>query len=114
MPAKKLKRENRGGVREGAGRPRQEISTAIIEELIECELKHRGMKKKSVQDILLGLVHHKDPRIRLAASKVFLDKVVVRESHHTKDVRTYKPALLPVLGDDPSKIDRPREKKELH
>ncbi len=102
MPSK-----NWGGARGGSGRKPICISDKEKKNLIKAAKEASKRTGKTVWDILMMHIYNgKDqPRVSVAAIKVFQDAVIAKQSHETKEIYNYSPAILPVLEDDPSRID---------
>ena len=101
-----LRNETRGGARRGAGRKRLDISEREVRELVKSARAWSKKSGKPFWDKLITIIQDSyDPRVAVAAYKVFAGVTISRQSHETKEIYNYSPAILPVLEDDPSKID---------
>ena len=77
------KRENRGGARSGAGRPRECLSINMVRELLKTAKKYADDYGKSIEDILLDMIYGVNEqrsltnKEQLAAIKLFMDRVYI-------------------------------------
>ena len=79
------KKENRGGRRPGAGRPKGSRETLSVRQLKEFEQAAKKKAKetgKSLQDIVLSIAYDEKAakRDQLAAAKLFWDKSIIPAS----------------------------------
>lgn len=100
MPSK-----NWGGARPGAGRKAIDISDKEKKRLIKAARESAKKTGKSVWDVLMFWIYNKDePRVSVAAIKIYQDAVIARESHATIEQHHFPaPVLLPVQDDDPAR-----------
>ena len=107
---------NWGGKREGAGRKKQPrtYSDKIKSRLMKVlKGKEKETGKCWLQDLVdMNQDTSVQDSVRIAAKKLISDMLVIRESHRTEEVLHYGPAILPVLEDDPSRIDISAPTKE--
>ena len=102
----RLRNETRGGARKGAGRKRLDISEKEVRELMRAARAWSKKTGKPFWERLVNIIQSSyEERSVIAAYKVFASIVIAKQTHETKEVYNYSPAILPVLEDDPSKID---------
>jgi hypothetical protein len=102
----KLRNETRGGARPGSGPKRLNISDKEVRLILKSARAWSKKTGKPFWDRLILIAQESyDPRAALAAFKIFSSIVIAKQTHETKEVYNYSPAILPVLEGDPSKID---------
>ena len=101
----KLRNETRGGARKGAGRKRLDISEKEVRAILKSTRDWSKKSGKPFWDRLIAIAQSEESPAAIAAFKVITSVLVAKQSHETKEVYNYSPAILPVLEDDPSKID---------
>lgn len=103
-----MKKENRGGAREGAGRPKKvpkEYSEKFKRDLRKALRKKAREAKKTEHDILVELLYDERTQesVRLGAYNKIADVFVVKETKTTVDVNEiHKVIILPPIMKRPA------------
>ena len=94
-PIKKL--ENRGGKREGAGRPpgKVTLSQSQLQEFQHAARKFAKEHGKTLEEVVLAIAYDKDAprRDQLAAAKLFWDKAIIHATEGGEVDKALGPAF---------------------
>lgn len=105
-----MTKDNRGGKRAGAGRPRQTktVSEKVKKGWIIAARKIKKEKGMSIEEIALRMLLDPDIQDTVKASiiKIYNDALIVKTSETTQHVdHTHGPAVgLPPVREDPAKL----------
>ena len=96
MAKTKQKTENRGGKREGAGRPKETLSTRQLADFDKAAKAFAKEHNRTLQDVVLAIAYDDDaPRKdRLAAAKLYWDKSVIVAKEGGEADRVVGPAVF--------------------
>ena len=91
------KKENRGGARPNTGPKRLPLSVRQIQEMRAAAEERAREEKKSIFDVLLDFIYGGDdvnPRDKLAATKLYLDKMLISVSEGGEADRAAGPQVF--------------------
>jgi len=103
--AGRVTKQGSGGARQGSGRkPLIDFSEKQVKELVRAAAKKKRETKQSVGDLLMDLCYSETERTRLAALKIFYDKVAVGQRDGAGLGKTINNNLivLPAVNQDPA------------
>lgn len=99
------KKENRGGARPGAGRPRKEAkeySDAFKDGLLNAMDKMANQENKTVYDVAMEMLYGKircQDTTRVSVFKIIAEVMTVKESEKTVTEKKSQPVvMLPAVG----------------
>ncbi len=112
------KKENRGGAREGAGRPKKErsFSDAFKRQLEKALKTYKHKTGKNYGEMLVGMFYDETvmDTARLGAAKIIADVLAVKESKRIIESLTAPTIGLPPIMQKPLQVEAEAEHERVH
>jgi hypothetical protein len=98
-----------GGARPGSGRQPTDLSEKEKRKLISAARKMVKQTGKTVWDILVYHIYNAkaQPRVSVAAIRIYQDAVIAKESYRTVDHYNHGIAEIPTMESDPADAIEP-------
>jgi hypothetical protein len=104
-----MKKENRGGAREGSGRKKKTriYSDKVKKAYIKAAAKLAKEHGKSIEEVMLSMIY--DPKVvdvaKASVLKIYNEALLVKESEQELNVNRSGPGIyLPQTKSDPAKL----------
>lgn len=114
-----MKKENRGGAREGAGRKKktQTYSDKFKKGMYSALAMKAKETGKTIQEVIVDMAYTNDKKwgnMRIAAAKLIADVLVTKESHSTIEKHEIGPQIgLPPIKQPDNETIYPAKAKEF-